>query len=1011
MKQKLSYLLFLLIGLFWQTNIGAQTMQAGDIAFIGLNIDGNDTFSFIALTDLPAGETLFFSDEGWGSDDTWAVAGEGHISWTIPAGVTTGTIVTIERLGVNSYSASSGGTIAESDTTFALSIAGDQVLAYQSAGNTVRAASPTFIAAIHMDYNSTNYDTQTHWSQSVSGGTSESTVPTGLTNGVNAVSVINSLPEYDNTKYNGTLTGTAEEVRTAINNSSNWVFDNDTPYNISASGYPTPNITAGCTMTATITSQTNIACNGGATGSLTVTTSGGTANYTYIWTRNGSNFAGTLGTSSTTNTLSGINAATYEVTVTDDNGCTDTASTVITEPASGITLTQNSQTNIACNGGNTGAASVNPATGGAGGYTYNWTPGNPAGDGTTSVTGLSAGTWTCTATDSNGCSKSVSFTITEPTALSANGVATNVSCNGGTNGTIDLTVTGGTGPYTYLWSNSFTTEDLSGLEAGTYSVTVTDANDCTTTETVDVEEPAILSASAVATNVSCNGGSNGAVDLTVTGGNPPYTYAWNNTAITEDLSGLTAATYSVTVTDSKGCTATETVDVFEPIILSASAVATNVSCNGGSNGAVDLTVIGGNPPYTYAWNNTATTEDLSGLTAATYSVTVTDSKGCTATESVTVNGPSPITANGVATNVSCNGGSNGTIDLTVSGGTPPYTFVWSNTATTEDLTGLAAGTYEVTVTDDNGCTATESVEVTEPAVLSASAVATNISCNGGNNGAVDLTVTGGTAPYTYAWNNTATTEDITGLTAATYSVTVTDSKGCTATSSITITEPAILTASAIATDVSCSGTSDGEIDLTVTGGTAPYTFDWSNTATTEDLMGIPTGTYTVTITDANNCTATASATLINGDNIAPVADVTNLPNITMECEVLASDVNIPTATDNCGGTVTVTNDASFPISTQGTTVITWTYEDENGNTSTQTQNVIIDDVSAPVTDQATLTDVTMECEVLASDLTIPTATDNCGGTVTVTNDASFPISTQGTTVITWTYEDENGNTS
>jgi len=338
----------------------------------------------------------------------------------------------------------------------------------------------------------------------------------------------------------------------------------------------------------------------------------------------------------------------------------------------------------------------------------------------------------------------------------------------------------------------------------------------------------------------------------------------------------------------------------------------------------------------------------------------------------------------------------------------------TSTAQNPEHTYAASGTYTVsfTITTDMGCnfTKTSSVTVNDP--LSASVTITDVSCNGGSDGAIDvLSVTGGTAPYTYTLDNLATGVPITGLTAGTYSVTVTDVIGCTDTASVTVTEPDLLIASVVATDVSCNGANDGAVDLTVTGGTAPYTYLWDNGATTEDMTGLATGNYSVTVTDANGCTATATATIENGDTTAPTPDQTTLADITMECEVLASDVINPTATDNCGGSVTVTNDVTFPITSQGTTIITWSYEDENGNTSTQTQNVVIDDVTAPVADQSTLANITAECEVLATDVTAPTATDNCGGMVSVTNDASFPISTQGTTVITWSYEDVNGNIS
>ncbi|NDJ00142.1 hypothetical protein GWA97_13745, partial [Flavobacterium sp. LaA7.5] len=476
-------------------------------------------------------------------------------------------------------------------------------------------------------------------------------------------------------------------------------------------------------------------------------------------------------------------------------------------------------------------------------------------------TDLSTGTYYVSQTISGEESDRTSVAVTINISPSASGVATNVSCNGGSNGAVDLTVTGGTAPYTFVWNNTATTEDLTGLSAGTYDVTVTDANGCTATASVTVTEPTILTAGGVATNVSCNGGNNGTVDLTVTGGTAPYTYAWSNTATTEDLTGLSAGTYDVTVTDANGCTATASVTVTEPTILTAGGVATNVSCNGGSNGTVDLTVTGGTAPYTYLWNNTATTEDITGLSAGTYEVTVTDANGCTATASVTVTEPVLLEVSTVVdTNVSCNGGTTGSATINLTGGTAPFEYIingttWSGVPdSTLAVTGLAAGIYPVFVTDSNGCTATGSVEVTEPTILSASGVATNVSCNGGSNGAVDLTVTGGTAPYTFVWNNTATTEDLTGLSAGTYEVTVTDANGCTATASVTVTEPVVLAATAaVDTGISCNGAEDGVATATVTGGTAPYSYSWSgidNTMTVVSQGFEATGSWNYTFSPA-----------------------------------------------------------------------------------------------------------------------------------------------------------------
>ncbi|WP_283639602.1 glycine-rich protein [Mesonia mobilis] len=622
-------------------------------------------------------------------------------------------------------------------------------------------------------------------------------------------------------------------------------------------------------------------------------------------------------------------------------------------------------------------------------------------------------TFTATSSHPDDCSKSVAITVTNPPTLT--NTTTDVSCNGGNNGTVDLTVTGGAAPYTFAWSNSATTEDLSGLTAGTYNITVTDANGCTTTQSVEIQQPAVLSASGVATDVSCNGGNDGTIDLTVVGGTPPYTFAWSNTATTEDLSGLEANTYNVTVTDSKGCTATESVEIQQPAMLSASGVATDVSCNGGNNGTIDLTVVGGTPPYTFAWSNTATTEDLSGLEANTYNVTVTDANGCTTTESIEVTEPTLLIASAIATNVSCNGGNNGTVDLTVTGGIAPYTFTWSNTATTEDLSGLSAGIYEVSVTDANGCTTTESIEVTEPTLLITSATVTNVSCNGGNNGTIDLTVTGGTTPYTYAWSNTATTENLSGLEAGTYDVTVTDANGCTSTSSVAVTEPTVLSVNSVATNVSCNGGNNGAIDLTVTGGIAPYTFAWSNTATTEDLSGLEAGTYDVTVTDANGCTATESVTIIVADIEAPVVicqDITISLDNTGNASITASDIDNG-STDNCAIDSYEIDVDSFDCTMVGMNMVTLTITDTNGNSSTCTTTVTVEDSESPIAmcqDITVSLDGTGNASITAPDIDNG-STDNCAIDSYEIDVDSFDCTMTGMNMVTLTITDTNGNSS
>ena len=531
-------------------------------------------------------------------------------------------------------------------------------------------------------------------------------------------------------------------------------------------------VTIECAITLAATA-TNPTCSGAATGAISFTATGSTAPYTYTWTRGAATGSGT-GT-----TISGLIAGTYNVSVTSANGCAKSFTQTLTAPPP---LSINAvSTNTLCNGTATGAINVT-ASGGTTPVSYNWGGGVT----TQNRTALAIGTYNVTATDANGCTQTASATLTEPAATSVTTTPTNVNCNGATTGAITTTVSGGATPYTYNWGGGVTTQNRTALAAGTYSLTVTDANNCTKITATTVAQPAAaLSLSTTITHISCGGGT-GAINLTATGGTTPYTYNWGGGITTEDRTTLAAGTYAVTVTDAKGCTATASATVLKttgPILTTS---ITNILCVGGTGG-IDLTATGVSP-FTYAWTDGAATEDRTGLAVGTYSVTVTDAQGCTASTSATITTPSVILGvSATMTNVNCNGGTTGAINITATGGSTPYTYNWGGGITTEDRTALAAGTYSVTVTDANGCTVTLSKTIAQPAALNLSTVLTQVSCTGGTDGAIDLTVTNGTSPYTYAWTGGVTPQDRTGLAVGTYSVTVTDANGCTATTSAVLT--------------------------------------------------------------------------------------------------------------------------------------------------------------------------------------------------------------------------------
>jgi hypothetical protein len=627
--------------------------------------------------------------------------------------------------------------------------------------------------------------------------------------------------------------------------------------------------------------QTNVLCNGSSTGDITLTVSGGTPGvdpeplYTYLWSNE-----------SVDQNLSGLAAGTYSVVITDGAGCTGAASAIITQP-NALQLDK-ILTPINCYGASTGAINIT-ATGGTGAYTYAWTTADGSGlDATGSdQTNLTAGTYLVTVTDASLCAVSGSFTITQPAAaLNATTSVTNISCYGNATGMVTLTVTGGTAPFTYLWTrdeagySGATTKDITGITAGTYNVTLTDAKGCSFSTTETVTQPAAaLSLSNTPTNINCKGGSSGAIDLTVTGGTSAYTYAWSNGATTQDLSSLIAGTYSCTVTDSNSCTATTgTITITEPASALNATITSqvNVLCYSASTGSINLTVSGGTTAYTYLWSNSAITEDLGTLTAGLYSVTVTDSKGCTAVASATVTQPTAISVAGSVTNVLCNGASTGAIDITATGGTGTLNYDWSDvsgTSNTADRTVLTAGTYNLTVTDANNCTASSSFTVTSSPALSLSSTNNAISCKNGTDGSINLSVSGGISPYTYAWTGsnsyTATTEDISNLPAGTYAVTVTDANLCTAAlTNLTLTQPsAVLSVIATPTAVACLGGATGSVSAAVSGGTSPYSYAWSTGATTETVGSLIAGTYNLTVTDQNGCkTANAQAIVTEPSN-------------------------------------------------------------------------------------------------------------------------------------------------
>ncbi|NJN77014.1 MAG: T9SS type B sorting domain-containing protein [Saprospiraceae bacterium] len=647
----------------------------------------------------------------------------------------------------------------------------------------------------------------------------------------------------------------------------------------------------------------DVSCNGGNDGSILITTLLGIAPFTYQWSNGG--------TDSVANNLS---AGTYQVMVTDSTGCTSNVNVTITEPPLLITSAFVSSNyngfQISFPGANDGQATVT-ATGGTTPYTYAWSNGS-----TTNVANnLVAGTYTVTVTDANGCSDIQMVVLTDPTGYISQVLPLSnynnftVSCFNNNDGIAEVNAVGGTLPYTFLWSNGQTDSVATGLGVGLVTVTITDADNTIIIDSLVLIAPPAFNALITLNNpISCNGFTDANITANGSNGGTIYTYLWENNSMINNRNNLGIGNYAVTVTDMNGCSDTTSIWLIEPPVLTVSMTQDSiyngfgVSCTNASDGNISAIVSGGTATYTYVWNNGQTTASAINVNAGTHNVTVTDANGCIVINSISLNEPTAIAATTIATSdyngyhVSCNNDNDGTATVTVSGGIPNYTYLWNNGQTTISATNLNSGIATVTITDDNACTLIDTIILTEPTPFVISTVVTSnyngadISCFGFNDGSVVANALGGTGNYVYQWNTVSTDSFATNLIAGMYHVTVSDANGCTELDSIIINNPPQLSTVLILTNPVCDG-SVNAMAMT-SGGTGNYNYQW-NTASNDTLNTINnlfTGTYTVTILDANNCQIQSSITVTTLDTLT-----VNIGNDTTLCvdETLTLDATTP----------------------------------------------------------------------------------------------------------------------
>ena len=503
-------------------------------------------------------------------------------------------------------------------------------------------------------------------------------------------------------------------------------------------------------------------------------------------------------------------------------------------------------------------------------YQYNWS----SGSNTATSTDLMAGTYQVTITDALGCMGVAEITVSEPPPTNVNVLTNMVTCNGGSDATASAELAGGLAPFSFVWSNGQSTENINNLPAGTYQVTVTDANGCYGIGSFLITEPIELAANASTSLVSCFGGNDATATVSVPAGTSPFSYVWSNGQTTMNATGLAAGIYFVTITDANGCTAATSVSISEPPQLTALTNTIPASCYGGADATATVWVQGGVLPYQYLWSNGQTTENAVNLSAGLHAFTATDAQGCLVNGSCMVSQPPPLSALTNTVEVTCFGGEDGSASAIISGGVGPYTIAWSNGQTGVQASNLLAGTYNLTTTDSHGCSWSDMVLVNEPPELFVTTNMSPVTCNGGTDGWAIASVSGGVGPYSFQWSNGLIGSQIAGLLSGNYSVTATDNHGCLQTGTIEIDQPAALLAETQVEAVSCFGGSNGALSATLSGGVPPYTYQWSNGQTSATNPNLSTGGYSLTATDAQGCTITIQAMVLQ-----PLAITTNIGSL------------------------------------------------------------------------------------------------------------------------------------
>lgn len=553
-------------------------------------------------------------------------------------------------------------------------------------------------------------------------------------------------------------------------------------------------------------------------------------NCTYLWND---------GSTDATRNLSITSTASYSVTVTNAGGLegVDQITVFTSQPSVSISLSNN-----LCFGYQGGAIILIPDEQN---YSYIWNTGST----NKNLTNLSAGTYTYTVTDENGCTIIDEAIISEPPPVTISENIIEVDCNGNSTGSIDLNVEGGAGDFQYAWESGEVTQDIYNLNAGGYTVTITDLNGCIKVQNWVVNQPPTIDIGPNPFPASCFDSEDGGAQMSINGGAGNFSYLWNSGSTEENLSGAAAGTYTLTVTDGNFCQEIETVQVSSPDEIIIEETVQNTDCFGNNSGSITTQISGGVGSYDFNWSNGAMTPNISQLSSGTYTLTITDDNFCEKEKEIIVNQNTDIEIFSQIETPSCHDTNDGAINIFSSGGVGNFTYLWNTGADTEDIDSLGNGDYIFTITDGNGCEEIQLFTIEAPDSISIISTVFDITCFEGVDGMIQTEAVGGNGGYQYSWSNNENTSTIDALTEGSYALTVTDLNGCVQTETFNLSQPDQISITPIFTEISCYGMSDGAIDLDITGGSGGYILDWNSGANS----GLSSGDYIVSVTDMNYC--------------------------------------------------------------------------------------------------------------------------------------------------------------